>query len=88
LVSSVYQIYVKKNKLNGWYEIKKEIFLKKEEHHCWICGKESRLQAHKFWKYDDKKHVQKLVAIHHLCDMCHKIKHIGFWCYTPDGRKK
>ena len=19
--------------------------------------------------------------------MCHKIKHIGFWCYTVDGRK-
>ena len=58
----------------------------KEGRKCWICGAENtRLEAHEFWEYDDKN---KLVAIHHLCSMCHKIKHIGFWCYTEDGRRQ
>ena len=86
--SSIYKIYKKYNKLNKWIKIKKELF-EKEGRRCWICGAENvRLEAHEFWEYDDKNHIQRLVAIHHLCGMCHKIKHIGFWCYTEDGRRQ
>jgi len=86
--SSIYKIYKKDNKLNKWRKIKKELF-EKEGRKCWICGAENvRLEAHEFWEYDDKNHIQRLVAIHHLCGMCHKIKHIGFWCYTEDGRRQ
>lgn len=86
--SSVYQLCRERNQLGKWKEIKKEIF-DKEGKRCWICGdKNARLEAHEFWKYDEEDYVQKLVAIHHLCNMCHKIKHIGFWCYTEDGRQK
>ena len=45
------------------------------------------MEAHEFWEYDDKRHVQRLVAVHHLCDLCHKVKHIGFWCRTRDGKE-
>jgi hypothetical protein len=86
--SSIYQIYRERKQLNKWEKIKKEIF-EREGRQCWICGKEaSHLEAHEFWEYDDENHIQKLVAIHLLCNMCHKIKHIGFWCYTKDGRKQ
>ena len=86
--SSIYQIYKRSNQLNKWRKIKKELF-EKEGRKCWICGAENtRLEAHEFWEYDDKNHIQKLVAIHHLCSMCHKIKHIGFWFHTEDGRRQ
>lgn len=86
--SSVYQILKNSNKLDKWREIKTAIS-KNEGKQCWICGKYgSHLEAHEFWEYDDTKHVQRLAAIHHLCDLCHKIKHIGFWCYTPEGAKR
>ncbi len=85
--SSISQYYKRNNQLNKWKQIKEELF-EKEGRKCWICGKEDRrLEAHEFWEYDDGKHIQKLVAIHHLCDLCHKIKHIGFSCYTKDGRE-
>lgn len=86
--SSIYQILKESNKLDEWRKIKVAIF-QKEGRFCWICGTNTRrLEAHEFWEYDDAKHVQKLVAIHHLCDLCHKIKHIGFWCHTPEGSRK
>jgi hypothetical protein len=86
--SSIYQIYKRSNQLGKWRKIKKELF-KKEGQQCWICGeKGDRLEAHEFWKYDDENHIQKLIAIHHLCGMCHRVKHIGFWCYTEDGRRQ
>jgi len=85
--SSVYQILKEKNMLDEWKRIKKRI-LEKEGCRCYVCGKEDiRLEANEFWEYDDKKRIQKLVAIHHLCGMCHKIKHIGLWCYTLNGKK-
>lgn len=86
--SSIYQILKESSKLDEWRRIKAAIF-QKEGRFCWICGINARrLEAHEFWEYDDTKHIQKLVAIHHLCDLCHKIKHIGFWCHTPEGLRK
>jgi len=85
--SSVYQFYNKTNQSDKWKRIKAELF-KKEGRQCWICGKVGGLEAHEFWEYDDRNYMQKLSAIHHLCDLCHKIKHIGFWCHTEDGKEK
>lgn len=86
--SSIYQIYKNSNQQNKWRKIKEENF-EKEGRRCWICRKEgTRLEAHEFWEYNDEDHIQKLISIHHLCGMCHKIKHIGFWCYTEDGRRQ
>jgi hypothetical protein len=74
--------------LDEWRRIKRSIF-EKEGRFCWICGaKDRRLEAHELWVYDDAKHVQKLAAIHHLCYLCHKIKHIGFWCHTEEGARR
>jgi hypothetical protein len=86
--SSVFQILKEKGERNKWQHIKEELF-RIEGHRCWICGiSQGRLEAHEFWEYDEKNHIQKLVAIHHLCDLCHKIKHIGFWCHTDVGLEK
>ena len=83
--SSLYRYYKDRGQLEKWRKLKEDLF-KKEGRKCWICGKEgTRLEAHEFWEYDDVNHVQRLVAIHHLCSLCHKIKHIGFWCYTDRG---
>lgn len=76
---SLYNYFKANNKINEWSRIKKDIY-SREDSKCWICGIEnSRLEAHEFWAYDEKNGIQKLDAIHHLCSMCHKIKHIGYW---------
>ena len=86
--ANLYNFYKNNDQMEIWHELKQYLF-EREGHHCWICKKEVRnLEAHEFWEYDDYTHVQKLIAIHHLCDLCHKIKHIGLWCYTPDGQAK
>ena len=83
---SIAQICKKTNQTKKWELIKKKIF-ETEGLQCWICGKEdTRLEAHEFWMYDDDKRIQKLTAIHHLCGLCHKIKHIGLWCHTERGK--
>ena len=86
--SSIYQIYRRSGRLDEWQEIKRELY-EKEGRRCWICGAQNTtLEAHEFWEYDDVNHVQRLKAIHHLCSMCHKIKHVGYWCYTEEGRRR
>ncbi len=70
-----------------WKSIKEDIF-QKEGKKCWICNSETQLlQAHEFWEYDNKKHIQKLIAIHHLCLKCHMINHILFATETKVGEK-
>ena len=82
---SVHQILKNKNKLNKWKAIKKEIF-EKEGKKCFICKQKShRYEAHEFWDYNDENHIQTLISIHHLCAMCHRVKHIGFWAYSNEG---
>jgi len=71
-----------------WNEMKRQLYAE-EGRKCYLCNSEKgALQAHEFWEYDDERNIQKLVAMHHLCNLCHKIKHIGFWCHTADGRAK
>lgn len=85
--SSLYNIFSNAGKRDLWNQIKAEIF-QKEGRKCWICGDAaSRLEAHEIWEYDDKNHIQRLKGIHHLCSMCHKVKHIGLWLHTTDGEK-
>ena len=61
-----------------WRKLKEKVF-EKEGRKCWICGvKNVRLNLHETWEYDDKNFIQKLKEIHHLCDSCHDIKHLGF----------
>ena len=71
-----------------WKNIRKDI-LRREGNQCWICGNRTkRLEAHEFWYYDERSHIQRLAEIHLLCSLCHRIKHIGRWCYTEDGRRE
>ena len=73
---------------NEWCNLKDKVFAQ-EGRACYICGKtEKALSLHEFWTYDASTHIQKLAEFHHLCNLCHKIKHIGFWCHTADGRAK
>jgi hypothetical protein len=81
--SSLYRLLPK----NEWYRLKKEVFAK-EGRKCYICGSDRGLSLHEFWSYDDEKYIQKLLGFHHLCNLCHKIKHIGFWCHTTEGQAK
>lgn len=83
---SLYNYFKNNKRIIEWNKIKNDIFLS-EGRKCWICGAaNSGLEAHEFWEYDETNGIQKLLAIHHLCSMCHKIKHIGFWG-TEDGLK-
>ena len=71
-----------------WSRLKRQIYAK-EGRKCYICGsQQGLLSLHELWEYDDDGFTQTLTTVHHLCNLCHKIKHIGFWCHTPDGRQK
>ena len=86
--SSLYKYYKNNNQMIKWSKIKGDLF-KNEGRKCWICGDENeRLEAHEFWEYKEEKgkHIQRLLGIHHLCFLCHKIKHIGF-AGTENGLK-
>lgn len=81
---SIYRYLKSNNNYLEWRKIKKDIF-SKEGHKCWICGKENEvLYAHEFWDYDEKKKLQRLKEIHHLCVLCHMIQHYGY-ATTNDG---
>lgn len=82
--SSLYRLMPR----DKWYALKRKVYAE-EGHKCYICGSTKKpFELHEFWEYDDEKHIQKLVGVHHLCRLCHKVKHIGFWCHTPDGNAK
>lgn len=82
---SIYQICTKNKKLKVWQEFKEKLFLE-EGRKCYICGQDNiKFEAHEFWNYDGINHIQKLIAIHHLCHLCHKIKHTGLWFETDYG---
>ena len=82
--ANIYNYYKQSNQMDKWHELKQYLF-DTEGKRCWICREERSLEAHELWEYDDYKHIQKLTAVHHLCDLCHKIKHIGLWLHSTDG---
>lgn len=45
---------------------------------CRICGrKQDTLYCHEIWQYNDDTHVQKLMGFEAICELCHRVHHIG-----------
>lgn len=63
-------------RLDEWTVLKRRIY-DREGRTCWICGDTRKLKAHAFWDFRGGKQI--LVGVHHLCDLCHKVKHMRFW---------
>ena len=85
---SLFQVYVKSKKLKEWTKIKRELLVR-EGAQCWICGRESlNLHIQEFWHYDDDNHLLNLQEIHHVCDLCHKIKRTDLWFFTEYGKEQ
>lgn len=79
--SSLHKLMDRKN----WEQLKSSVYLR-EERKCWICAStQLPLELHEFWEYDDTNRIQRLVEMHHLCRLCHMVKHIGLWCHTAKG---
>lgn len=71
--SSLYKLLPRK----VWNNIRNEI-IRERERKCQICSEtEGIMNLHEIWKYDDRKHIQKLEGFILLCKMCHHVKHIG-----------
>ena len=86
--SNLFQIYMKNKKIKEWSEIKEELLLR-EGSKCWICGKQSaHLHIHEFWDYNDNTHTAELKELHHLCDLCSKIKKTDLWFFTDFGKEQ
>lgn len=48
------------------------------DHACAYCGaKDTNLELHEEWHYDDAKRVQSLVGLKPSCPKCHLAKHLG-----------
>lgn len=47
------------------------------QHRCGICLSSGRLECHEIWQFDNINHIQKLTGLIALCDLCHRVKHIG-----------
>lgn len=60
-----------------WDKIRHAVY-RRHNYHCGICGARGKLNCHEVWQYDDSLHIQKLLDLVALCDMCHYVKHIGF----------
>ncbi len=55
---------------------------------CGICdAKNTRLECHEIWEYDDENHIQTLKGFIALCQMCHHVKHIGLAGILADEGK-
>jgi hypothetical protein len=71
--SSLYRLLPRE----AWNSIRNGI-IEQNGRKCQICGEtEGKMNLHEMWKYDDKKHVQRLEGFVLLCTMCHHVKHIG-----------
>ena len=62
-----------------WDKLRKNCY-EKANHHCEVCdgqGKIHKVECNEIWEYDDQNKVQKLVGLVALCELCHKVKHLG-----------
>ena len=67
----------------------REELLNTEGNICYICGEKSaNLFLYENWEYDDLNHQMALKSLHHICEMCHKVKHLDFWFFTTYGREQ
>jgi hypothetical protein len=60
-----------------WDRLRKKVYAD-YQNQCGICHATGRLAAHEIWDYNEQSHIQKLVGMIALCDLCHHVKHIGF----------
>lgn len=44
---------------------------------CEICGRDSTLECHEIWEFDDNHCTQRLSGLIGLCNKCHAVKHFG-----------
>jgi len=62
-----------------WDELRKNTY-RRVRYCCEICGgrgPKHPVECHEKWKYDDGRHIAKLVGLYGLCPACHECKHIG-----------
>ena len=60
-----------------WDKVRKDAYARAGGK-CCVCGrKNTRLEAHEKWSYDDKKALQKLEDVVALCHACHEVVHIN-----------
>ena len=85
---SLYRHYQDSGRDREWKQLKKNLF-EKEGELCWICkSTKNPLEAHESWEYNTETKIRRLSEIHHICGMCHKIKHIGLWTATRYGKEQ
>ncbi len=61
---------------DAWDKLRHQV--SRDYHHkCGICNSTGKLDCHEVWKYDDACHIQKLTGLIALCNLCHRVKHIG-----------
>lgn len=54
-----------------WDRIRRQTY-RRAGYRCEVCGRRDEpLHAHEMWTYDDRRHVQQLVALRCLCELCH-----------------
>ncbi len=70
-----------------WDKIREQCY-KEAEYACEICndiGPKWPVECHEIWKYNDSKHIQKLVGLIALCPNCHRVKHMGYALFRGKG---
>lgn len=61
---------------SAWDNLRKQVH-ERNGSKCQICGSPDKLHCHELWEFDDKTHVQKLVGLGTICNMCHHVTHFG-----------
>ena len=59
-----------------WIILRKKVVMD-AKNICAICRSKGYLQCHEVWHYDDENHIQRLIGLLPICDLCHAVKHIG-----------
>lgn len=63
-----------------WDVLRKQRY-KYADNKCEICGEPDRLECHEIWGYqfdsDRNIHIQFLIGLIALCNMCHRVKHLN-----------
>lgn len=59
-----------------WDVLRRKVY-KDYGNKCGICKSSGKLSCHEIWDYDDENHIQKLTGLIALCELCHRVKHIG-----------
>lgn len=60
-----------------WDKIRHKVY-KKAGYKCEVCGADKvKLYCHELWSYDDETHIQKLRGFECVCELCHRVNHIG-----------